>query len=101
MIPIPNHDLLELHSHNQVPQCKTQCFVFTDIDIDLPEMKYSNEKLKNGSIPSYSLKKENSISSSQSLEQRKSKKLMAIISGVLGVLILAAGNFFGLYIHRK
>lgn len=92
MIPVPNHDLLELHSHNPVPQCKTQCFVFTDIDIDLPEIKYSNEKLKNGSIPSY--KKESSISSSQSLEQRKSKKFMAIISGVIGIIILAAGKRF-------
>lgn len=91
MISVPNHDLVELHSHHSVPQCKTQCFVFTDIDIDLPEIKYSNEKLKsNGSIPSY--KKDSSITSSQSLEHKKSKRIVAIVSGIIGLIILAAGN---------
>ncbi|EDS44282.1 dipeptidase [Culex quinquefasciatus] len=60
MNTMPNHaDFMELGTiHQHQSNCKQHCFVFTEIaDIDLPpEITKFPEKIKNGSIHSYSKK---------------------------------------------
>lgn len=88
MLSVSNHEFVELrHQH---PQCKTH-FVFTDIDIadiEIPEI--SSAKYKNGNAIGY--KKDSSSSSIASLSgSKKSKKIVAIASVLLGLLLLGAG----------
>lgn len=93
------HDLVELHSC--VKPCKTQCFVFTDVDLPseinfLEEKMNMNEKMNNGStILAYKKENLSTTSSTASLENRKkSRRMMAIISVFVGLVLLAAGESF-------
>lgn len=93
------HDLVELHSC--VKPCKTQCFVFTDVDLPseinfLEEKMSMNEKMNNGStILAYKKENLSTTSSTASLENRKkSRRMMAIVSVFVGLVLLAAGKSF-------
>jgi membrane dipeptidase len=107
MNSIPNHEFLELHQFSQHPShCKQQCFVFTEIaDIDLPPeiTKFNPEKLKNGSIRSYSNKsKMDTISPiPPNKNVQKGKKIVAIVSGLLLCLLLVAAIPIGLQLRSS
>jgi membrane dipeptidase len=76
--------------------------VFTEIpDIDLPEItKFNPEKLKNGSIHSYSNKsKIEAISPPPN--KAKNKRIVAIVSGLMLLLVLAAGIPIGLQLRSS
>lgn len=95
MISVSNHEFVELHSHQAPQQCKTH-FVFTDIDIDLdlPEISSQKYQLKNGNaIGAY--KKDSSNTSMASIsQQNKGKRIVAIVSILMGLLLLGAGMNF-------
>jgi hypothetical protein len=91
MISVSNHEFVELR--HQQPQCKTH-FVFTDIDIadlDIPEISSAKYQLKNGNaIGAY--KKDGSSSSIASTRNNKGKKIVAIGSVLLALILLGAGE---------
>lgn len=92
MISVSNHEFVELR--HQQPQCKTH-FVFTDIDIadlDIPEISTAKYQMKNGNaIGAY--KKDSSDSSIASGSRRKkSKRIVAIVSIIFGMILLGAGE---------
>jgi hypothetical protein len=91
MISVSNHEFVELR--HQQPQCKTH-FVFTDIDIadlDIPEISSAKYQLKNGNaIGAY--KKDGSSSSIASTKNNKGKKIVAIGSVLLALILLGAGE---------
>ena len=105
MISVSNHEFVELHSHQAPTQCKTH-FVFTDIDIDLdlPEISSQKYQLKNGNaIGAY--KKDSSNTSMASIsQQNKGKRIVAIVSILMGLLLLGAGMklFINiLFVHKS
>lgn len=95
MISVSNHEFVELR--HQQPQCKTH-FVFTDIDaypdIDIPEISSAKYQLKNGNaIGAY--KKDSSSSSIASISRNnKGKKIVAIASVLLALVLLGAGKYY-------
>lgn len=101
MISVSNHEFVELR--HQQPQCKTH-FVFTEysnidpLDLDIPEINSSKYQLKNGNaIGSY--KKDSSSSSIATITRNnKGRKIVAIVSVVLALVLLGAGKLF-LYNH--
>lgn len=93
MISVSNHEFVELR-HQQQPHCKTH-FVFTDIDIadlDIPEISSAKYQLKNGNaIGAY--KKDSSSSSIASISRNnKGKRIVAIASVLLALVLLGAGK---------
>lgn len=97
MISVSNHEFVELR--HQQPQCKTH-FVFTEysnidpLDLDIPEISSAKYQLKNGNaIGSY--KKDSSSSSITSITRNnKGKKIVAIASILLALILLGAGKRF-------
>uniref|UniRef100_A0A182PNK0 Dipeptidase n=1 Tax=Anopheles epiroticus TaxID=199890 RepID=A0A182PNK0_9DIPT len=101
--PIPNHDFMELHPVHQHPAgCKQHCFVFTEIaDIELPpEITKYPEKIKNGSIHSYT-KESISPPPPKLAKDRRSRKIIALVSGLLICVALAAGIPLGLQLRSS
>lgn len=100
MISVSNHEFVELR--HQQPQCKTH-FVFTDIDIadlDIPEISSAKYQMKNGNaIGAY--KKDGSNSSITSTSANKGKKIVAIGSVLLALILLGAGEKFIFIFYRK
>lgn len=95
MIAVSNHEFVELR--NQQPQCKTH-FVFTEYsnidiaDLDIPEISSAKYQLKNGNaIGAY--KKDSTSSSIASISRNnKGKKIVAISSLLLTLVLLGAGE---------
>lgn len=95
MISVSNHEFVELR--HQQPQCKTH-FVFTDIDIadlDIPEISSAKYHMKNGNAIGAYKKDNNSSESSIALGSRrkKSKRIVAIVSVIFGLILLGAGEW--------
>lgn len=94
MISVSNHEFVELR---QQPM-KTH-FVFTEYsnidlaDLDIPEISSAKYQMKNGNaIGAY--KKDSLHSSAQSINQNnKGKKIVAIVSVILAIIMLGAGDF--------
>lgn len=96
MISVSNHEFVELR--HQQPQCKTH-FVFTEYsnidlaDLDIPEISSAKYQLKNGNaIGAY--KKDSSSTSIASTRTNKGKKIVAIASVLLALVLLGAGKHF-------
>lgn len=94
MISVSNHEFVELRGHQQAG--KTH-FVFTDysnVDIaDLPEISSAKYQLKNGNaIGTY--KKDSSSSSIATISRNsRGKKIIAIGSVLLALVLLGAGKY--------
>lgn len=96
MISVSNHEFVELRGHQQ-PQCKTH-FVFTEYsnvdiaDLDLPEISSAKYQLKNGNaIGAY--KKDASSSSIATMSRKnRGRKIVAIGSVLLALVLLGAGK---------
>ncbi|XP_030380022.1 dipeptidase 3 [Scaptodrosophila lebanonensis] len=98
MNSVSNRDFMDVHTmHQHQPHCKQQCFVFTEIsDIELPAeiTKFSGgEKISNGSIPTFSCKKD-SFSESSTDGQRhhsRGRKILLGIALALACIAMAGG----------
>lgn len=94
MISVSNHEFVELR--HQQPQCKTH-FVFTDIDIadlDIPEISSAKYQLKNGNAIGAYKKDSSSSSIASTARNNKGKKIVAIASVLLALVLLGAGEKF-------
>lgn len=92
MISVSNHEFVELR--HQQPQCKTH-FVFTDIDIadlDIPEISSAKYQMKNGNAISAYKKDGSSSSITSTSVNNKGKKIVAVGSVLLALLLLGAGK---------
>lgn len=92
MISVSNHEFVELR--HQQPQCKTH-FVFTDIDIadlDIPEISSAKYQLKNGNAIGAYKKDSSSSSIASTARKNKGKRIVAIGSVILALLLLGAGE---------
>lgn len=95
MISVSNHEFVELR--HQQPQCKTH-FVFTEYsnidiaDLDIPEISSAKYQLKNGKAIGNTCKKDSLSSSSASTRANKGKKIVAIASVLLALVLLGAGK---------
>lgn len=88
--------------HQHPAGCKQHCFVFTEIaDIELPpEITKYPEKIKNGSIHSYT-KESISPPPPKLAKDRRSRKIIALVSGLLVCVALAAGIPLGLQLRSS
>lgn len=94
MISVSNHEFVELR--HQQPQCKTH-FVFTDIDIadlDIPEISSAKYQMKNGNAIGAYKKDSSSSSIASGAGNKKGKRIVAIGSLVLALILLGAGKNF-------
>jgi 3-polyprenyl-4-hydroxybenzoate decarboxylase len=94
MISVSNHEFVELR--HQQPQCKTH-FVFTDIDIadlDIPEISSAKYQMKNGNAIGAYKKDGSSSSIASGSGSNKGKKIVAIASVFLALVLLGAGENF-------